>query len=110
MVAVQANQGRNHARDHPCQCRAGRQPHRPEVDWRTTRCGRGGGLHPGSESPMNYLAVTGVATRVARRSAEQRSNLLLVLVCLAQFMVILDVSIVNVALPSIRNDLHFSTT
>src|ERR1700759_3475270 len=32
----------------------------------------------------------------------------LVLCCLAQFMVILDVSIVNVALPSIRNDLGFS--
>ena len=32
----------------------------------------------------------------------------LTLVCLAQFMVILDVSIVNVALPSIRSDLHFS--
>jgi EmrB/QacA subfamily drug resistance transporter len=32
----------------------------------------------------------------------------LTLVCLAQFMVILDVSIVNVALPSIRGDLHFS--
>src|SRR5436190_22011113 len=34
----------------------------------------------------------------------------LLLVCLGQFMVILDVSIVNVALPSIRNDLHFSAT
>ncbi|MGN6168330.1 MAG: MFS transporter [Solirubrobacteraceae bacterium] len=34
---------------------------------------------------------------------------LLFAVCLAQFMVILDVSIVNVALPSIRNGLHFST-
>jgi EmrB/QacA subfamily drug resistance transporter len=32
----------------------------------------------------------------------------LLLVCLGQFMVILDVSIVNVALPSIRNDLDFS--
>jgi MFS family permease len=32
----------------------------------------------------------------------------LLLVCVGQFMVILDVSIVNVALPSIRNDLHFS--
>jgi EmrB/QacA subfamily drug resistance transporter len=31
-------------------------------------------------------------------------------VCLAQFMVILDVSIVNVALPSIHDGLHFSTT
>jgi EmrB/QacA subfamily drug resistance transporter len=31
-------------------------------------------------------------------------------VCLAQFMVILDVSIVNVALPAIHDGLHFSTT
>ena len=36
--------------------------------------------------------------------------MLLVLVCLAQLMVILDVSIVNVALPSIRDGLRFSTT
>jgi EmrB/QacA subfamily drug resistance transporter len=35
---------------------------------------------------------------------------LLFVVCLAQFMVILDVSVVNVALPSIHNGLHFSTT
>ncbi len=32
----------------------------------------------------------------------------LLLACLAQFMVILDVSVVNVALPAIRNGLHFS--
>ena len=32
----------------------------------------------------------------------------LVLVCLAQFMVILDATIVNVALPSIQRDLEFS--
>lgn len=42
--------------------------------------------------------------------ARRRSDALLVLICLAQFMVILDVSIVNVALPSIRNGLHFGTT
>jgi EmrB/QacA subfamily drug resistance transporter len=35
---------------------------------------------------------------------------LLFVVCLAQFMVILDVSIVNVALPEIRDGLRFSTT
>jgi EmrB/QacA subfamily drug resistance transporter len=35
---------------------------------------------------------------------------LLIVVCLAQFMVILDVSIVNVALPSIHSGLGFSTT
>src|ERR1700729_3644917 len=32
----------------------------------------------------------------------------LLLGCLAQFMVILDVSVVNVALPAIRNGLHFT--
>src|SRR3984957_17862131 len=37
-------------------------------------------------------------------------NALLLVVCLAQFMVILDVAIVNVALPSIHNGLGFSTT
>jgi len=39
----------------------------------------------------------------------RNSNALLLIVCLGQFMVILDVSIVNVALPSIKNSLHFST-
>jgi EmrB/QacA subfamily drug resistance transporter len=33
---------------------------------------------------------------------------ILILCCLAQFMVVLDVSVVNVALPAIRNDLGFS--
>lgn len=37
-------------------------------------------------------------------------TVLLVLVCLAQLMVILDVSVVNVALPAIKGGLHFSTT
>jgi EmrB/QacA subfamily drug resistance transporter len=37
-----------------------------------------------------------------------RKGPILALTCLAQFMVILDVSVVNVALPSIRADLHFS--
>ena len=39
-----------------------------------------------------------------------RSTALLVVICLAQFMVILDVSIVNVALPSIHDGLGFSET
>jgi EmrB/QacA subfamily drug resistance transporter len=34
--------------------------------------------------------------------------LVLALVCLGQFMIVLDISIVNVALPSIRDDLGFS--
>jgi EmrB/QacA subfamily drug resistance transporter len=36
--------------------------------------------------------------------------LVLVLVCIAQFMVILDATIVNVALPSIQHGLHFSAS
>src|SRR5262245_53978936 len=42
----------------------------------------------------------------------QRGNrwVTLVLVCLAQFMVILDATIVNVALPTIQRELHFSET
>ncbi len=39
-----------------------------------------------------------------------RKTAILILCCLAQFMVILDVSVVNVALPSIRSDLGFSAT
>jgi EmrB/QacA subfamily drug resistance transporter len=52
------------------------------------------------------LPLVNATTRTQTRS----TNLLLFVVCLAQFMVILDVSIVNVALPSIHNGLHFSTT
>jgi EmrB/QacA subfamily drug resistance transporter len=50
-----------------------------------------------------------VVRRLLARSRE-RGTVLLVLICLAQFMVVLDVSIVNVALPSIKTGLHFSTT
>jgi len=39
---------------------------------------------------------------------ERRRSLTLVLCCMAQFMVVLDVSIVNVALPSIAADLGFT--
>jgi len=44
------------------------------------------------------------------KAMKRRSDLLLVTVCLAQFMVILDVAIVNVALPSIRDGVGFSAT
>jgi EmrB/QacA subfamily drug resistance transporter len=45
----------------------------------------------------------------AKEIASRNSNALLAVVCLGQFMVILDVSIVNVALPSIKDALGFST-
>ncbi|MEP6955088.1 MAG: MFS transporter [Solirubrobacteraceae bacterium] len=43
-----------------------------------------------------------------RTAAAVHKNWVLALCCLVQFMVILDVSVVNVALPSIRADLGFS--
>src|ERR1700685_4840449 len=66
---------------------------------------------------MRQPVQTAPASTIAQQRAPRLpvrlprgSNAVLVLVCLAQFMVILDVSIVNVALPSIRSSLGFSTT
>ncbi|MGV9678518.1 MFS transporter [Nocardia sp. NPDC003482] len=39
---------------------------------------------------------------------KRQKVLILLLCCLGQFMVVLDVSVVNVALPSVKNDLGFS--
>ena len=47
--------------------------------------------------------------RRAGMCMRRNSNALLLVVCLGQFMVILDVSIVNVALPSIKDALGFSS-
>jgi EmrB/QacA subfamily drug resistance transporter len=63
---------------------------------------------------MSALTRIPTAQQSAKPQAPARSQVpgsaLLIVVCLAQFMVILDVSIVNVALPSIQSGLHFSTT
>lgn len=50
------------------------------------------------------------STSASNSKSDRSTNALLLVVCLAQFMVILDVAIVNVALPSMRAGLHFSTT
>jgi MFS family permease len=42
------------------------------------------------------------------RSRERRRWMALVVLCLGQLMMVLDATIVNVALPSIQRDLHFS--
>jgi EmrB/QacA subfamily drug resistance transporter len=51
-----------------------------------------------------------LATKNLLQRRLSSTNALLAVVCLAQFMVVLDISIVNVALPSIRTGLGFSTT
>ena len=49
-----------------------------------------------------------VVTQPAVGTEDRRRWLALAVIVTAQFMVVLDISIVNVALPSIRTDLHFS--
>src|SRR5262245_4111252 len=52
-------------------------------------------------------AVT-TSTLLPSATADRRRWATLAVVCLAQLMIVLDVTIVNVALPSIQQDLDFS--
>jgi EmrB/QacA subfamily drug resistance transporter len=52
--------------------------------------------------------VTEIVTQASVGDQDRRRWWALALIVVAQFMVVLDVAIVNVALPSIRTDLHFS--
>jgi EmrB/QacA subfamily drug resistance transporter len=63
------------------------------------------GADPGSRGPSRHGAPPGAEEAAQGRRAD---NKVLAIVCLAQFMVVLDISIVNVALPSIQKDLGFS--
>src|SRR5213592_2516998 len=49
-----------------------------------------------------------IVTHDAVGEQDRRRWFALALIVAAQFMVVLDIAIVNVALPSIRTDLHFS--
>src|SRR5436309_10582040 len=49
-----------------------------------------------------------IVTEAPVESTDRRRWWALAVIVAAQFMVVLDVAIVNVALPSIRTDLHFS--
>ena len=48
------------------------------------------------------------ASRATEPSAERRRWIALAVLCLGQLMMVLDATIVNVALPSIQRDLHFT--
>ena len=54
------------------------------------------------------MKVAPASASLPTSSADGRRWATLAVVCLAQLMIVLDVTIVNVALPSIQQDLHFS--
>src|SRR5437763_3857781 len=54
------------------------------------------------------MSAQSMATASEIREGDGRRWLILSVLVVAQFMVVLDVAIVNVALPTIKNDLHFS--
>ncbi len=55
-----------------------------------------------------HVAATTNTIATNRTRSDRRRWIALLVVCLGQLMVILDTTIVNVALPSIQSDLHFS--
>jgi EmrB/QacA subfamily drug resistance transporter len=56
------------------------------------------------------MSATSPTPAAASPSAKAPDWLILAIACLGQFMVVLDVSVVNVALPAIRSDLHYTAT
>ena len=63
-------------------------------------------------APETSAAPSGAAgaSRRATSRPRPRHRIALVVIATAQLMVMLDLTIVNIALPSIRRELHFSTT
>ena len=61
----------------------------------------------GADAPAN--GATQARPHAPELRAGSRSTWILVVCCVAQFMVILDLSIVNVALPSIQSSLNFNS-
>ncbi len=58
----------------------------------------------------SVIQAAGRADGGSRRGRHVPDGVVLAIACVAQFMVVLDVSIVNVALPSIGRDLHYTPT
>ena len=68
-----------------------------------------GSARAGADTPTNGGAQTPPTPAGAESGLGSRTTWILVVCCVAQFMVILDLSIVNVALPSIQSSLSFSS-
>ncbi|MBV8945273.1 MAG: hypothetical protein JOZ95_07620, partial [Solirubrobacterales bacterium] len=71
--------------------------------------GAAGTAAPAAVTPAPPPMQGGPDARPHRRAFGSREALILVVCCVAQFMVILDLSIVNVALPSIQSSLNFTS-
>jgi len=69
----------------------------------------GGTAAPAALTAEPPPAEGGPRPRLRRLAPSSRSSLILTVCCVAQFMVILDLSIVNVALPSIQSSLNFTS-
>ena len=67
-------------------------------------------LHRGYTANTTSAPVVETVSRHVTDRTQTNRWLVLVIVCLAQFMVVLDATIVNVALPSIQRGLHFSAS
>lgn len=63
---------------------------------------------PWPRDDVGSVQAPAVTATPGRSRPDTTDKLVLTIVCLAQFMVVLDISIVNVALPSIQKDLAFS--
>ena len=59
-------------------------------------------------STADQLDPSHSSARRAERKRERRRWIALAVLCLGQLMMVLDATIVNVALPSIQRDLHFT--
>ena len=66
--------------------------------------------HPLGTPLVDIATSTPTLAAVSHHHRHTPDWLILTMACLAQFMVVLDVSIVNVALPSMQRDLHFSVS
>jgi len=71
--------------------------------------GAGGAVATETAREPGNAAVAAPPRQAAAQPAGSHARWVLVVCCVAQFMVILDLSIVNVALPSIQSSLNFSS-